>query len=284
MTPNPPVWTPRDISFSRDDGLPKYIAIARAIASAITEREIEAGAPLPSQKELADSFGVTVMTVRQAVQILVERGLVVTEQGKGTYVRTQPYGLPLGALSSFAAQIEASGRTLRTEVLGFQPIQITPIEQRRMSLAVPEAYELVRLRFVDDEPLVLQSSLLPCPIGERIDPSELATGSLYEMLSNTLGIRVARASETVQATSLDADSAALLRRRPGEPALLSSRLTLSDTGEAVVDDRALSAGDSLVIRTERRADETGISLVLSQDVPFATDPTQRFVRNDYAPA
>lgn len=274
-------WKLQDITFSKDDGLPKYIAIARAIGSAITEQEFPAGSPLPSQKELAESFGVTVMTVRQAIRILIDRGLVTVEQGKGTYVCAQPYRLPLGALSSFAEQMAASGRELRTTVLGFEPIPVSPIEQRRMSLATPEAFELVRVRYVDGEPLIVQSSLLPRQIAERLDPDELATTSLYQMLKENLGITVDRATETVQATSLDATSAAILHRKAGEPALLSARLTFSNLGMAIVDDRALAAGDSVVISTERRADETGISLVLSEDIPFVTDSSRRFVRHHY---
>lgn len=273
-------WSPKDISFNRDDGLPKYTAIARAIASAITERELAAGEALPSQKELAESFGVTVMTVRQAIATLVDRGLLVSEQGRGTYVRQQPYRLAMGPLASFAAQIEASGRTLRTKVLGFATIEVSPLEMRRMGLPTPQAFELVRLRYVDGTPLVLQSSLLPNSIGSRIDPASLESTSLYEMLNNTLGIRIDRATETVQATSLDAESAQLLGRQAGDPALLSARLTLSTDGKAVVDDRALTAGDSVVISAERRADEQGMSLVLSQDAPPLIDDSLPFVRAD----
>lgn len=271
-------WSPKRISFSRNDGTPKYIAISRAISSAIVERELVAGESLPSQKELAESFGVTVMTVRQAIQILIEQGLLSAEQGKGTYVSGQPYRLPLGPLSSFAAQIEASGRTLRTEVLGYAAIEVSPVEQHRMGLATPEAFELVRLRFVDGEPLVLQTSLLPHDIGINLNITDLKSRSLYELLHANLGIRVDRATETVQTAILDAESAALLGKKEGDAALLSARLTFSVDGTAVVDDRALTAGDSVVVTAERRADEPGLSLVPSRDAPALTDDSVPFMR------
>lgn len=271
-------WTPQRISFSRNDGLPKYIAIARALALAITEQELRAGETLPSQKELAESFGVTVMTVRQAIQTLTDQQLLSTEQGKGTYVRSQPYRLPMGPLASFAAQIEASGRTLRTEVLGYSDIEISPIEQRRMSLPSTRAFELVRLRYVDGQPLVLQTSLLPPGVAEQIDVNELDKRSLYEMLHTDLGIRIGRATETVQATNLDGESAGLLRRHEGDAALLSARLTFSTDGMAVVDDRALTAGDSVVVSAERHPDESGLELMLSSDSPTLADDSVPFVR------
>ena len=271
-------WSPQRISFSRNDGLPKYVAIARAIASAITEEQLGAGDTLPAQKELAESFGVTLMTVRQAIQSLTEQGLLSSEQGKGTYVNSRPFRLPLGRLASLASQVEATGRTLRTEVLGFAPILVSPIEQQRMSLDTLEAYELVRLRFVDGEPFILQTSVIPVDLAAAIDPAALATESLYDLLHATSGVVVERASETVQATSLDEESAQLLGRRVAEPALLSSRLTFSGSGRAVVDDRALTAGDSVVVSADREAGETGLSLLLSSDAPSLTDSSQPFMR------
>ncbi len=260
-------WSPQRISFNRNDGLPKYIAIARAVASAVAEEELRAGELLPSQKELAESFGVTVMTVRQAVQTLIEQGILRTEQGKGTYVCSRPYRLEMGPLASFAAQIAASGRTLRTELLGYAAVKVSPLEQRRMSLPTPEAFELVRLRFVDDVPLVLQTSLLPPAIAAELDVELLRTRSLYGMLWHDLGIRIDRATETVRATSLDAESAALLGRAEGEAALLCARLTHSADGRAVVDDRALTAGDSVVVAAERRSSEPGLEFKLAAGYP-----------------
>lgn len=277
MRREPAVWSPQHLSFSRDDGLPKYIAIARAIGQAITEEELKPGEYLPSQKELAESFGVTVMTVRQAIQLLIDQGKLSAEQGKGTYVQSRSYRLPMGPLASFAAQMSAAGMSLRTEVLGFGPIEISPLEQKRMGLPTAEAFELVRLRIVDGEPLVLQTSLLPPAVAAGITPSELETRSLYDVLHSELGIRIKRATETVQATQLDAESAGLLRRTVGEAALLSARLTFSEENNAVIDDRALTAGNRVVIAAEREAGDSPLLLQLStQDTSL--HETTPFVR------
>lgn len=245
-------WAPQPISFSRDDGLPKYVAVSRAIALAITERELTPGTHLPRQKELADSFGVTLMTVRQAIATLTEQGLLTTDEDGGTVVRTHPHRLALGSLSSFAEQVRAAGRELTTTVLGHGMVTISPIEQRRMGLPTPRAHELVRLRLVDGDPLILQSTLLPPDLADRLDLEGLGERSLYDMLAE-LDAPVVRATETIQATSLDADSARLLRRQVGEAALLSARLTFTSSDRALCDDRALTAGDSVVVAVERRA-------------------------------
>lgn len=274
-------WSPRRASVDRNDGLPKYAAIARAIAAAVTAGELAAGEMLPSQRELAEGFGVTVMTVRQAVQVLMEQGLLMSEQGKGTYVRSGRFRLRLGRLASLAAQVEASGRSLTTEVLGFGAIELSPIEQRRMGLGSAEAFELIRLRFVDDTPVILQTSVIPPALAGAIEGRGRGEWSLYDVLEEAYGVRVERAEETVSATALDRRTAQLLGRAPGEPALLSSRLTYSSEGAAVVDDRALTAGDSVVLSTELHANREGPSLMLSTDVAAMEDNGLPFLRGDH---
>lgn len=271
-------WSPRSISFNKNDGLPKYVAISRAIEAAIVEEELRAGEPLPSQKDLAEHFGVTVMTVRQALQVLIDKGMLKTEQGRGTFVHHQPYRLSLGRLASFTAQIEESGHTARTEVLGYAPAEVSPLEQSRMALPNREAYELVRLRYINDEPLILQTSLLPPHLGSRLVAAQLESRSLYDLLDEEFGVRVARATETVSAMVLDSESAALLGCQPGEPGLMMSRLTMSQDGEPVVDDRALSVSANVVVSVDRQVDEPGMAIQLSPGLnPHATG-TRRFIR------
>src|SRR5699024_2817918 len=118
-------------------------------------------------------------------------------EGDRTLVRTQPHRLALGSLASFDDQVRAAGRELTTTVLGHGPVTISPIEQRRMGLPTPEAHELVRLRVVDGEPLILQSTLLPPDLADRLDLAELGHQSLYDMLTS-LGAPVVRATETIR--------------------------------------------------------------------------------------
>lgn len=256
------VRTPQ-LSFHRSDGTPKYVAIAKSLAVAITDGQFAEGQLLPSQRELADSFGVTIMTVRQAIQLLADQGLVVPSQGRGTYVGRPPYALSLGPLASFAEQIRRTGRTLQTKVLGSGPVDVSPVEQRRMGLATAAAFEIVRLRIVDEQPVIVQTSLLSPAIGGQVEVAELVQRSLYDLLRD-IGVRVASASETVQATSLDAHEARILGRPAGEAALISARLSRDVDGRAILDDRALAAGSSVIISTERKADETGLTLALTE--------------------
>lgn len=258
-------WVPQPIAFTKHDGLPKYIMIARAIERAIIVRELLAGDVLPSQKDLAKSFNVTVMTMRQAVGVLTEKQILSTEQGRGTFVTESPYQLSMGPLASLADQTAAAGIALRTAVVHLTEVALSPMEQQRMQFSKPAAYELVRLRFIDERPLILQSSLLPLDVGATLNPNELTDRSLYDVLRLEFGIQVEHAVETIEAVQLDQGEAELLGKAPGAVALLSVRLTYDANGTAVVFDRALAPGDSTVVQFERRQGEIGPQLTFSDD-------------------
>src|ERR1700728_2816763 len=85
---------------------PEYLRIHRDPSDRITSGQWPAGSPLPSQQQLAAEFGVSVMTLRQALQLLADDGLIQTRHGAGTYV-TARYAYDLGGLHSFAADLSA---------------------------------------------------------------------------------------------------------------------------------------------------------------------------------
>ncbi len=97
--------------------VPKYQAIYSVLRQQILDGDYAAGSKLPPQQELADSFGVTLMTLRQAIAALESDGLVWAARGKGTFVSDRPVDISLGNLSSFAEQMRAAGVPLETEVL-----------------------------------------------------------------------------------------------------------------------------------------------------------------------
>ncbi|MEA2592855.1 MAG: GntR family transcriptional regulator, partial [Actinomycetota bacterium] len=100
---------------------PKYLRIREALRQEIDAGRYPPGSPLPSQRLLAERFGVTLMTVRQAIGLLEEEGVVTTRQGSGTFVRQRPFVYPLGPLRSLAREIAAAGGDLATTVTGASP-------------------------------------------------------------------------------------------------------------------------------------------------------------------
>lgn len=250
--------------------MPKYVTIYRDLKAAIAAGELTPGTPLPSQRELSEGFGVTLMTLRQALTLLTEDGLVSTEHGRGTFVAHRPYRPPLGPLGSFAEEMRRSGRRLRTEVLDFTRTRAPAPVVERLSLRSELAFRLVRLRHIDDRPLLLQTSYLPLSLGRRLEVDQLVERSLYAVLDEDLEVRVARADESIQAISMTMEDAEILQRSISQPALLSNRLTYTDGGRAIVDDRAIMPGDSVLISAERRPEDVQVSFIFSTDLGTGT--------------
>lgn len=193
-------------------------------------------APLVSQVPLAALAGVLMWTAIRMVNVrLGKRIMFTTRADRTTFLLTLAATIALDLVMAV--------------LLGVAMAAVHSL--RHMA-----SYSVVRRE-------ELQTSLLPPAIAAELDVSLLRTRSLYGILWHDLGIRIDRATETVRATSLDAESATLLGRTEGEPALLSARLTHSADGRAVVDDRALTAGDSVVVVAERRASEPGLEFKLA---------------------
>lgn len=221
---------------------PKYRAIAETLRDAIERGDLAPGQALPSQRDLAETHGVTVMTVRQALAGLAEDGLIGSEHGRGTFVAPRAFALPLGPLSSLVDEAAAAGRELTTTVLGHGPDP--------EAIGDHPAYRIERLRRLDGLPFALQTSRLPRAVADRIHPAALAEHALYELLA-TAGLEVVQATETIRAVNLDAESAVRLEREPGAAALLSIRESRLADGRVVVSDRGLVPGDVGVLSIER---------------------------------
>jgi GntR family transcriptional regulator len=242
-----------------EDRQPKYLRIHAELRDRITSGQWPAGTSLPAQRDLAGEFGVSIMTLRQALQLLTDDGLIAARHGSGTYVAAR-YEYDLGHLRSFAADLAAQGAEIRTRLLATEII--TPPEEVSARLGDPgQALHLRRLRLAGDRPLIVQTSYLPLPLAEGLDPADLAERGLYSVLAEH-GLTVTRAAETITPATLDPRDATDLARPPGSPALLSHRLSFTAAGVPVVDDHAVLPGDSVAITANRSADHLDVHYTL----------------------
>ena len=105
---------------------PKYLRIHGLLRDRITSGQWPPGIPLPAQRDLAGEFGVSIMTLRQALQLLADDGLIDTRHGRGTFVASR-YAYHLGHLRSFAADLAGQGAEISTRLLA-ELRQRAPIE------------------------------------------------------------------------------------------------------------------------------------------------------------
>ncbi|PPK98101.1 GntR family transcriptional regulator [Kineococcus xinjiangensis] len=238
---------------------PRYRTIADDLARRIREEEFRPGEALPAQRDLSAQYGVTLMTLRQALAGLQESGLVVQQAGRGTFVSAPVPAYRLDTLRSFAADLREQGHPVTTEVLSaaMRPVPAWAAER----LALPRgdrALRLERLRVVSGRRAVHQESWVPEPWAQRVRGRDFARTSLYEALADA-GVEVARASERVVGEDLPDAVARHLGVDAGRAAFRSERTTYDSGDVAVVVDRAWMLGSLLEVRTERARSAVSVS-------------------------
>ncbi|MFW2380738.1 MAG: GntR family transcriptional regulator [Acidimicrobiales bacterium] len=235
--------------------VPKYQAIYTVLRQQILDGDFAPGSKLPPQQDLADRFGVTLMTLRQAVGSLESDGLVRVARGKGTFVADRPVDISLGNLSSFAAQMQRAGIDLRTEVVGFDVA-----DHRDASMALDDQGELVcitRVRRVGRLPISVQRSFLSSSI--VLSREKLSHASLYDSIEAVTGWVVAEVMETISAVLLSEEDGALVSADPASAALRSVRTSINQYGRPFLYDEALLVGGRSSIEANRTSDRLSIT-------------------------
>jgi GntR family transcriptional regulator len=231
--------------------VPRYHRIAEALRERIRVGELASGARLDNQRQLAKSFGVTLMTLRQALELLEREHLITRRHGLGTFVAAPSIDYDILQLRRFAGDLSAKGEHVATRLLGtrFAAADRRVAEALRLA-GRPRVLVLERLRLVDEHLMSLQRSFLPSPLGDEVIRADLALTPLHQVLEFKLGVVVTRASETVSAVRLGRREARDLGCRAGVPAFESERVSYDTGGAPVVFDRAFIPGDRFRITRE----------------------------------
>ena len=243
--------------------VPKYRAVADDLADRIRRGQYRPGQPLPAQRLLRAEFGVTLMTLRQALNVLGDAGLVIRQPGRGTFVTPPPAAYRMETLRSLSDELRAQGVEVVTEVLGTRLVRPPRGVVAAGDLAPnARALRLERLRHVDGLPLVRQVSWIPSPLAEAIRGVDFTTTALYAALAQVCDATVASASERVRTGLLSTEMYGLLRRPAGTPVFLSDRVTRGVDATTLVVEEAIMIGDRLRIHTDRVATALSLSWTL----------------------
>ncbi|GII60767.1 GntR family transcriptional regulator [Sphaerisporangium krabiense] len=222
--------TPLDIDLDRSSPVPLYFQVAEQIAEAIRRGDLAPGARLDNEILLADRLGLSRPTIRQAIQYLVDKGLLVRKRGVGTQVVHGQVKRSV-ELTSLYDDLRRAGQDPTTRVLSLAPVGAD--EQIAAILGVPAGAEVLRLervRYAGGEPLALLHNWLPAAAG--LTSEALARRGLYELL-RAAGVRMRVANQRIGARAATPAEARLLDERRGAPLLTMVRTTYDDQGRAV---------------------------------------------------
>jgi GntR family transcriptional regulator len=234
---------------------PRYRQAADHLAERIASGELPPHARLPSERSIAEQFGLSRMTARHAVEYLVRRGLVYRRPGSGTYVAAPRIVHSLQRLAGFSEQmrgqsIEPTGRVLETTLTD----RLDPDAAEALKLGRGgRAWTMRRVRYGDGEPLLIETFFVPEAVCPQLGRHDLTAGSLYDVMRTAYGIEPARAHETIQPAACDAADARLLDDRPGAPAILVTRTAFDAAGRPVEYARDLYRGDRARFEVDLRS-------------------------------
>lgn len=224
--------------------IPLYVQIAEALTEQIEAGSLPPGTRLPSERELSREFGVNRMTLRQALDMLEYQGLLVRRQGDGTYV-AQP------RIERAAGQFVPFSKVMRQR--GYMPsAQVVMLERRRAEVVVAKQLQIPvgasvyyshRLRFLNQEPVMLEKFFLPLARFPDLERFDLQTRSLYEVMETEYGITVSRAQQSLEPVTATEYEAKLLGIKPYAPLMLERRLTFATMGQPVELSKDLYRGD-----------------------------------------
>ncbi|VDG19768.1 GntR family transcriptional regulator [Lactiplantibacillus mudanjiangensis] len=211
----------------------RYKEIYSDIKRDILRNHYRAGTPMPTQEALADKYKVSRLTLRKSLKMLSDEGLIHSQQGSGTIVRSQmadhlgellPLDLPIGTTYTHRDQ------AITSKVLFFGARLPNETEQKNLRIEANEpVYEIKRARYRNGKNYSYEHTIMPT----RILPldEEILAGSIYDHLGEK-NVFMTDARRVVYAEGADSESGSALAVKPGTPLLVIEQIAYDQKGSA----------------------------------------------------
>ena len=230
---------------------PLYSQIAERLTERIKAGKLATGSRLPPERELSQALGVNRMTLRQALHMLETQGLLVRRQGDGTYVAEPVIERQAGKLFSFTRGMAQRGYKPGGQIVLFTQRPVDAAMARNLKLRVDSpVYDLHRLRFIEDEPVMLERFVISVQLFPELTQHDLAHRSIYEVMEKEYGVQVHQARQSLEPVLAGKYEAGLLGIKPGAPLMLERRVSFDKDGRPLEYGGDLYRGDRFRFVTE----------------------------------
>lgn len=210
-------------------GSPIYIRIHNSIKESIEEGKWKVGERIPAERELAEKFGVSRMTLRQAVQTLVDEGILERRVGAGTFVAREKVQEKMSGITSFTEIMKTQGKQPSSKTVSYQVTMPSLSECEHLKLkADTTILRMERIRYADEVPICFEITTLPYDLVKNYQRSQI-TKSLYQTLAHH-GLHVGHAQQIVSASSASEKIADYLKIKRGAPILKLRQITQLSNG------------------------------------------------------
>lgn len=209
------------------------------------QNDMHPGDALPSERDLAETYGLSRTTVRLAMSELEELGLVTRKHGKGTFVSSVSRDTTdLMGTYSFTDQMRSLGRVPHTEVIDFEVREASKFVAQNMDLRLGEAvFRMRRLRTADGVPMMLERTYMPVKVFDGLTQRMVESKSLYEIVEQDFRMKIKTAEEAFGARAARPDEARLLKIDEDAPVLHLVRTTYNSKNVVIEYTRSVARAD-----------------------------------------
>jgi GntR family transcriptional regulator len=217
----------------KNSPIPIYYQLEEQIKDLIEKGVLKPGDAIPPEREYAEKYQISRMTVRQAFTHLVNDGYLHRIQGKGTFVSERKIEQPLQGLTSFTEDMKARGLNPGSQLIHFEMIPAT--SQIASQLSIQEygpVYEIKRIRLADDVPMALETNYISANLIKGLT-EQIVNQSLYSYIEQQLGFQIDYATQVIESSVANQIEAQHLKINTGSPVMLIQRNTFLQDGTPV---------------------------------------------------
>ena len=204
----------------------RYQEIAEELRNRFADAPV--GSVLPSESEMSAEFGASRVTIRRALELIRDDGLIAARQGFGWYIAGEPVRQSLGSLGTIESQVEGVGKLSERKIEEFA-FEDAP-ERVRKILGVDQVLRVKRVNLADGEPFAVVTVWCPPDLGAALSRRDVERRPFYELLD----VELRGATQTIGADLASAADASLLGVPVGAPLLRCQRVTTDQAGRALL--------------------------------------------------
>ncbi len=238
----------------KNSPIPIYYQLEEEIKQMI-ENELVPGDLLPSEREYAEKYDISRMTVRQAITNLAKEGLLYRQKGRGTFVAEKKIEQDLSFLSSFSEDMKSRGLTPSSKLLRFKVITDKPKIASNLKVKSNEPiYEIKRLRMANNEPIALETIYTPQKLVGTLTDQDI-TISFYDYIEQKLNKKINYGNQTIEASLANNEESSYLNINKGDPVLVMQRKSYLDNDKKPIE----------YVKSTYRSDKYKFNMQLKRD-------------------
>ncbi|CAJ1182487.1 HTH-type transcriptional repressor NagR [Companilactobacillus paralimentarius] len=231
--------------------VPVYIQIHNQIRKEIESGKWSVGERIPSERQLSQDFDVSRMTLRQAIQTLVDEGILQRQVGSGTYVASSKVQEKMSGTTSFTEITESQGKKPSSKTVSYHVADPSISEMEKLKLKDGnQVLRMERIRYADNQPICFEVATIPVDIVKLLDKEDI-TSSLYKALETKADLKLGNATQTVSAILASEKIANFLNVKRGSAILRLRQVTTLDDERPFEYVRSQYAGDRFEFYLER---------------------------------